>query len=301
MFNALKQPLRFYSAKNKQSFERARKYYLYRPTIFCPTTRLIPFTLTRPKSTDNINVDLINIKTGDVTNIDSRVGADFIKDYTSDTDYLRYYGNSDFTALDKGCYYLHVYDGNNLDEYSERFGINDVDDMLQFEYSNGNDIAGFVYQTYQFNFKNRFWINAQIDDGWNEYEEFSQVVTKFNREQIPLYQKQAKIYRINAILNDWIVDAMRLMQLHDSVTITTPEGDSVNIRGNKITSINPDTIENTDYIQTEIKFKANITEIGTISEDNLVIESESRKLATEGSSILQTEDGEDILVQDSNL
>jgi len=116
-----------------------------------------------------------------------------------------------------GHYYLKMSDASNT-WFSEVFNMSDdLSDFIKIEYWHGED---FVFPNghirYRFPFKNRVYIPSDIGKPSYEYEE---QVVKRDGYNFPTQQISYKLHRFVMLAPEFLIDAMRVIRMHDFVEI----------------------------------------------------------------------------------
>ncbi len=96
-----------------------------------------------------------------------------------------------------------------------------MNDYILIEYSNSVDFGDIVYHN---GFENKVYLNADVSKP--EYELIEEGVENGDNEFSPTYQKWSKKYLIEFYAQEFLVDALTLMALHDQVTVTLKNGES---------------------------------------------------------------------------
>ncbi len=95
-------------------------------------------------------------------------------------------------------------------------------DFLKIEYSNTKDFAGRVL--YQNGFVNRIYLNTDVKRPTFPITEDG--VENGNKDFIATFQKWEKRYSFTDHMAEYLVDAISLLPLHDSVWVTFKNGES---------------------------------------------------------------------------
>jgi len=92
---------------------------------------------------------------------------------------------------------------------------------LKFEYWNTCDLGNIYYQGGQ-----HFWFFLDGDVGEPFYEEVEDGQENGDGDFVPTYRRQIKKYLIkSALVPDYLVDAMKRMELHDNIELTWKTGE----------------------------------------------------------------------------
>ena len=96
-----------------------------------------------------------------------------------------------------------------------------MSDYILLEYSNSHDFGDIAYHN---SFINRVYLDADVSKP--EYELLEEGIEDADGEFDPTFQKWAKKYSIVFYAQEFLVDALTLMTLHDQVYITLQNGES---------------------------------------------------------------------------
>jgi hypothetical protein len=220
--NTLHIPLRFYSALEKQ--DRFKAYATTkRFNQWTDTTHLPPFQLKVALSTASATIALVtastDVSTGNIT------PTIYFEDFaTAAYTYLIYQGAS-LSAMPGGDFYLHITAGSDH-FYSEVFSVGDVTDKTIIEYYGVNDIGGIDYSnTGHSQYKSKIILD-DVTLAKPEYLIEEEAVEDGDGNQIPIFQRRVKLFKMWFYAPEYIVDAISLISLHDYVTLTTHNGES---------------------------------------------------------------------------
>ena len=160
--------------------------------------------------------------------------------------------NLGISGLTVGLYYLQMTDGSNT-WYSEIFQFcRSVDDFIKIEYWHRETFCHnegeFVFE---YPYKNRVYIDSDIGRPSYPYDE---TVKKNNGVNFPLHQTSYKQYKFTAILTEAVLDALRLIGLHDDVVITYG-GQTYLV--NEFLMTNPSWDDRGDVAETIFEFRTN--------------------------------------------
>lgn len=182
--------------------------------------RLPPFQIVKPK-TGNIvtKLDLINYDTGQVIPMRNEMankGLNVVTNSEWNYDLVVCPSSLDLDQEYHGRFYLKLGDSINF-FYSDVFTFCDVSDMIEIEYWHCED---FIYPgghfQYNFPYKNRIYISSDIGKPSYEYEE---VVRKRDGHNFHIQQISYKLNRFEFLCPEFVIDAMRLIRLHDQIII----------------------------------------------------------------------------------
>jgi len=122
-------------------------------------------------------------------------------------------------------------------------------DYVILEYWNSKDLGGILYQK---GFKNKLYLDADI--GEPEYGIIEEGEEDGENNFLPYYQRYCKIYKTVILANEYMLDALYLVRLHDNIYITFKTGERFNIYDVQISH----TWENDGYVaRLEITFFVN--------------------------------------------
>jgi len=99
-----------------------------------------------------------------------------------------------------------------------------MNDYIIIEYSNSADFGNILYQN---DFANKLYLDADVSKP--EYELLEDGIENGDGEFIPTFQKWAKKYSIEFYAQEFLVDALTLMALHDQINVTLKNGESSNV------------------------------------------------------------------------
>lgn len=105
-----------------------------------------------------------------------------------------------------------------------------MSDLILIQYSNSVDFAEIVYHN---TFENKLYLNADVSKP--EYELVEEGIENGDGEFSPTFQKWAKKYKIEFYAQEYLVDAVTLMALHDQIYVTLKNEES-----SKVTDIEVD-------------------------------------------------------------
>ncbi len=90
---------------------------------------------------------------------------------------------------------------------------------VKLEWSNSCDLGGIYYGG---GFENRLYFDANV--GKPDYEE--EIEEQYNGDGVLIstFQRLVKIYKFQVFVPEYVADALKLMQLHDTITLTFLDG-----------------------------------------------------------------------------
>jgi hypothetical protein len=90
---------------------------------------------------------------------------------------------------------------------------------VKLEWTNSCDLGGIYYQA---GFENRLFFDANV--GKPDYEE--EIEEQYNGDGVLIatFQRLVKIYKFQVFVPEYVADALKLMQLHDTITLTFLDG-----------------------------------------------------------------------------
>lgn len=100
-----------------------------------------------------------------------------------------------------------------------------MNDYVLIEYSNSTDLGDIVYHN---TFENRVYLDADVSKP--EYELIEEGEDNGDGEFTATFQKWQKKYTIEFYAQEFLVDALTLMALHDQITITLKNGEASNVK-----------------------------------------------------------------------
>lgn len=190
--------------------------------LMSPKSVILPFQAVLSGGTAITYVRLVSFKSGEYTDITaSMVEAGLkLKQYAEFT-MLVYPGTLPIVEIKyEGFYYLEIsIDGLGV-LYSDVFCIKfNVDDLLYIEYRNSYNFElknGMV--DFSDNFKFKMYLNTQL--GMPEYD-FEEEATERMGYSFIESQVSKKIYKFTVIAPEYLCDAMRIIRLCDTKTVTS--------------------------------------------------------------------------------
>ena len=229
----LKNVLRFYDKKEKQN-----RYYGYVNgnlrtwRLYCDVYLLLSFQIEVSTSASDFVVNLVDADDETSVNITSyfdTTGTDanlYLQTF-DDFKYLIYNRSKNLTStIPQGIYYLHVVCGGS-NYYSEVFHVSDLSDKLIIDYYHSSDIDGIDYTNGDYaQFSNKLVVDTKLNRPRHEYEEDG--TEDGEGEFLPTFQKIVKRYRFIFYAPEYIVDAVMLLPLHDTINVATANATNQN-------------------------------------------------------------------------
>jgi len=86
---------------------------------------------------------------------------------------------------------------------------------IKLQWSNSCDLGGIYYQG---GFSNKLYFDTNI--GKPEYVEEIEEEYNGNGVLISTFQRLVKVYKFEVVVPEYVADALKLMQLHDTITLT---------------------------------------------------------------------------------
>lgn len=294
------QPLQMYTSEsyralNRNPFGDSKKLV----AVCVDSWYLIPFTIKKTGvSYDSILTEIIlfDLEDTQIQDVTSLINTNVIVDVTTTTGYVRYFATTKLASeLPTGKYYLKLTDGTSI-WYSEDFKICKLNDIeypdenqtIKIEYYNTYDAFGFVYQN---SFKNFFYLDIPIKE-IDPRRLTKELVDENNNEKetFNVYDPQ---FGLKILCKDYLLDVFYNISQHSTINITNRNGqigvvDIMTPAREEVTN---------EFINAIIEFGIMNDERVWRSCDgdsnNIVLV--NRTLTTEGGSVLQTEDGQDLL------
>jgi len=99
-----------------------------------------------------------------------------------------------------------------------------MNDYILIEYSNSTDFGDILYQN---TFANKIYLDADVSKP--EYELVEDGTENGDGEFFPDFQKWSKKYSITFYAQEFLLDALTLMALHNQINITLKNGESSNV------------------------------------------------------------------------
>lgn len=208
------------------SLSRQHKFLKYafgkQAPIIYPRGQVPTFQFSKSSGGSITAFNLINAETGTSLNILSTMVSDSGLEKVSYDDYdlIINPANLQLTTggtLKEGLHYCTMVVGSDT-YYSEYFTWkNDVSDMLKLQYWNDEPI---VYKNghlrYQ-DFRHTFYFNSQLGKPIYEFEED---VQERDGHVFPIQQISIKKYKFELLVPEFVIDALRLVRLHNFKQIT---------------------------------------------------------------------------------
>ena len=214
-------PLPFYDSLSKQ---QAAKWYAYGQAYEFPVPAgfILPFQIIAGRTGNAItSASIVKVSDGTSTDILSQLqstGIERVQPTGEDFDLIIYPGTIAITYDQVGYHYLVLSDGVDT-WYSDYFcSVGSTADLIRISYWHLQEEfcvpGGFV--RYQAPYKSTLYLCTDIGKPSYEYNE---EVAERDGRSLKLKQTSFKRYRFNAILPEYLTDAMRLISLHDEVEI----------------------------------------------------------------------------------
>jgi hypothetical protein len=213
-------PLAFYDSLEKQN---AAKWYAYGQVYAMPfpVGELPPFQIIREKTGDAVTAaTLVRVSDGSTSDVLAEMqlkGLEVLQPDGEDLDIVIYPGTISLDYSNLGNHYLVLSDGTNT-WYSEYFCFRDgTEGLVRIEYYHGEDfcVPGGIVR-YRAPYKNRVYLCTDIGKPVYEYQE--EVIERDGRN-FPTKQISIKRFKFNVVLPEFLIDALRLVQLHDFVEV----------------------------------------------------------------------------------
>jgi hypothetical protein len=213
-----------------------------------PEGRILPFQIQRdkPGSADNITAFK-------VVDLDGNLIQDFMGQKslievrsTTDKEYLIYSG-SELQVGSAGMFYVYIKKGNQ-EFFSEVFKVC-TGTFLKLEWWNTIDIAPLLYQT---GFKNVLYLDSYLEVQEPDLQEEGN--NNGQGDYVPTFQRLVHKHKFEAIVPDYLLDALALAQIHDNIQITDELGETVDCY-----QVNAATTYADNYLGT-IKFDFEVTD-----------------------------------------
>ena len=216
--------LPFYSSTDQQ--DRVKKDYSFGQSfdLICHSSFLLPFQIihgTYPGASV-LGVHLINANTGERTDISTEIiplidSLDF-----SSLGYNIYSYPAKLPipfTIKEGKYYLWILDTSGLSTFSEVFTVvNDVSNFLKIEYwDSSNFIVNNGQIDYTFPYRNFLYLDTQLAKPDYPIEETLEKRGGFDFIEI---QISSKLFKFQFLAPEYLLDAMRIIRLHDHIRIT---------------------------------------------------------------------------------
>jgi hypothetical protein len=215
--NTLHIPLRFYSALSKQ--DRFKPYATTkRFTQFTDTTHLPPFQIKVPKGSSSATINLVNLATGSST-----ISPTVYYEEFATFSYL-IHDRTSTVSIGAGDCYLDITCGSDH-LFSEVFTVGDITGKTVLTYYSTNDVAGVDYTNTGHNqYQNTFIFDCTLAKP--EYVIEEEAVENGDGDQILTFQRSVKLFKFWFYAPEYIADALALICLHDTVTLTTHYGEA---------------------------------------------------------------------------
>lgn len=247
-------------------YQHHNKWYAYGKdfAVYCQPYRLPTFQFFRDHlaSTPISSVIITRVETDGTFDITSAMNSNglSIEEFSGNGyDVIKYDGNADIASGDtgyqyKGRYFVTISDGTNT-WYSDYFNVMDLerlesDRFTKIEYWNDNGLnVPNGHLSYNNSFKHRLYLHTSI--GKPNYE-FSENVQTRDGVVYPIYQTSKKFFRFSFITNTEQYDALRIIRLHDNVTVVYND---ITYDANNFIPSNPDFFKNGDLANVNVSFE----------------------------------------------
>lgn len=223
MINSNATVLRWNTALNMQEYQRSFMQNYIAP-IPVELNYVPPFQLPRPATGDAITLfKLVYVTDGTETDITSEIataGLTVLEFVGKDYDLISFPSLAAVPSVsfDLGAYYAVMSDGTST-WYSEVFTmVASVAEMIKISWCHAED---FVYPgghiDYGGNYQN--YLHVQTDIGKPSYQ-YDEEVKNLDGYILPEKQVSFKVWQMEFLAGESVIDAIRLIRLHDIVTIT---------------------------------------------------------------------------------
>lgn len=277
-----------------------------------PSDALLPFEFRRYMSTFLPDKwEILNINTNeivaDISDSISQIRAKSRNIY----DYF-YYSGGALTASDgplqlaPGYYYSRLIMSNGQQFFSEMFFVPDIDFIvsgsassrfIKFEWYNQSDIEPVFYNDKDGGgipyFRNVIYLDTFVHASEPEITE--ETTNDGNDTPIPTFQRAIIKYRVTDVVPDFLKVAIVLMQMHDTILLTTPG----NIYSGQLERIETSsTLEANGFLSiVDILFEENLAMIRKACADNMPLPSFG--LILDPGLVHVQEDGENVRIEGS--
>lgn len=217
--------MRFYDEVEKQNKNYAyvngnlRTWKLYTDIYHFPAFQIQVDS--SDTSSSDVTVYLVDMTDLSETDITSKFTWDtdlYIETFTS-YNYLIYNRNGNLSpTLTEGTYYLKVVATDTF--YSEVFCVCDLTGKLIIDYYGDNDIDSIDYTNgAKLQFQNKLILDTKlVKPQYNYYEEGTE---DGEANFIPTFQKVTKRYQFVFYAPEYVIDAVTLLPMHDTISVTT--------------------------------------------------------------------------------
>lgn len=218
-------PLKFYDSTDKWNHKKSYAYNNVTPLIM-PFNTIDPFQIVAVTNSvrDIDYAYLVNYNTGIKTNITKELieAGLCIKQIDTKAVVIMFPGLYPLSSIEfEGLYYLELIDDELYHYYSEVFCFSSkTDHLLTIEYWNPEsdfDIKNGII-TFADNFHFKLRLNTEL--GKPEYN-FEEEATKRLGYTFVESQVSKKIYKFNAVIPEYVCDAMRIIRLCSNKIITS--------------------------------------------------------------------------------
>lgn len=234
----LYQPLRFHKDLKHQN--RNRKGFtgdVFK--LISPVNYLLPFQIKRdPSSLPFNSIKYVSVKSGAETDVLPALADGEVKTYSFNSyDVFLNFGSQEHTlSLTEGEYYLVVSDGAET-WYSETVFLRNFDpddlqsavcELTKITYFDTCDVGGIFYRTAEYGgvgakqYRNVFYLEVGVGKPEYEYNEEGEEDGLGNFS--PDYKRLTKNYFLQAVLPEYMLDAVQLLPLHKNIEVHTSEG-----------------------------------------------------------------------------
>lgn len=212
--------LPWYDAVSRQQHRKSYAQGQIWP-LYTRNKRLPPFQVikTTALTTAPTVLNLISLETGFSTDIlATALSNGLLLESFTGYDVISYTGGEDLDiTTPQGQYYAEMSDGTNT-WYSEVFFI--VHDLSQFVQVNFWHDEPFIipggHISYTEPFSNFLYLKTEINRPEYPYEE---ELSERDGYKFPIYSASKKVFRFTALLPEYMIDVVRLIQQHHFVTI----------------------------------------------------------------------------------
>jgi len=169
--------------------------------------------------TDTLVLDLEGVGYDICTLIDNYTGLNIDDDYR---EWFVYEGGAFVANLPTGLHYIKATIGS-CEYYSEVFNICTYSDKIILDYGHTCDIHNIIYRD---EFQNKIVFPEKVDLSKPTYEPIKTGIVRDGRLFIDKTTAK-KIYKMVFYAPEYMADAMSILHLHDTITITNKDGDTM--------------------------------------------------------------------------
>jgi len=229
MIETLHTSLRFYDKLELQNryktYVNDNKWRLYEDVYHIPT-----FQITLASDATFSSLTLVDIGTGTETDMtgDWTTGGGEVVSFDTFNQAI-FPRKAAITTLSYGHYYLEFTTGASDSYYSEDFHVVDIVGKQIISWANNKDLAGIYYSSSDYLYGNNLIIDAVVAKP--EYLIEEEGTEDGEGNFIPTFQRSYKQYKMWFYAPEWVADAVRLIPLHDTVTVHTNYGTNYDITG----------------------------------------------------------------------